>query len=109
MGLLIRQTKVPVVKRFGDGEMEHYSKSRRREFTALTYLCWGESLRIHLKARKGHLLYSRGPPGSYIGGPLVYCTIPTLNDAIMVSSCTIIVHLNASIHSMSPWHHAALL
>ena len=37
MGLLIRQTKVPVVKRLGDGEMEHYSKSRRREFTALTY------------------------------------------------------------------------
>ena len=37
MGLLIRQTKVPVVKRFGDGEMEHYSKSRRREFTALTF------------------------------------------------------------------------
>ena len=77
MGLLIRQTKVPVVKRFGDGEMEHYSKSRRREFTALTYLCWGESLRIHLKARKGHLLYSRGPPGSYIGGP--WCIAPYLH------------------------------
>jgi len=95
MGLLIRQTKVPVVKRFGDGEMEHYSKSRRREFTALTYLCWGESLRIHLKARKGHLLYSRGPPRKLHREPLVDCTILTSNDAI-------IVHLSNSIHSMSP-------
>ena len=42
MGLLIRITIVPVVKRYGDGEMEHYSKSRRREFTALTIVCWGE-------------------------------------------------------------------
>ena len=37
MGLLIRQTKAKVLKRFGDGDMEHNSKSRRREFTALTY------------------------------------------------------------------------
>jgi len=35
MGILIRQTNFPGVKREGDGEMEHYSKSRRREFTAL--------------------------------------------------------------------------
>ena len=35
MGGLIRQTNIPVVKRLVRGEMEHYSKSRRREFTAL--------------------------------------------------------------------------
>jgi len=34
MGGLIRQTTIPVVKRLVR-EMEHYSKSRRREFTAL--------------------------------------------------------------------------
>ena len=35
MRILIRQTKVPGVKRYGNREMEHYSKSRRREFTPL--------------------------------------------------------------------------
>ena len=45
--------------------MKNYSKIRRREFTALNIVCWGESLRNHLKAKEGHLLYSKGLPGSY--------------------------------------------
>ena len=65
MGILIRQTKVPVVKRQVDGEMEHHSKSRWREFTAISIVCWGESLRSHLKAKESHLLYSKALPGSY--------------------------------------------
>jgi len=34
------------------GRWKHYSKSRRREFTALTIVCWGESLRINLNAKE---------------------------------------------------------
>ena len=47
------------------GRWKHYSKSRRREFTALIIICWGESLRFDLKAKEGHLLYSKSLPGSY--------------------------------------------
>jgi len=52
MGLLIRLNIVPVVKGMVMGRWKHYSKSRRREFTALTIVCWGESLRINLKAKE---------------------------------------------------------
>jgi len=52
MGGLIRQTTIPVVKRLVSGEMEHYSKSRRREFTALYIYARVESLRIHLKPKE---------------------------------------------------------
>ena len=61
MGLLIRLTivpvvkgmvMVPVVKGMVMGRWNHYSKSRRREFTALTIVCWGESLRINLKVKE---------------------------------------------------------
>jgi len=58
--------------------MEHYSKSRRREFTALTIVCWGESLRNHLKAKEGHLLYSQGLPGSYRES--LWCIEPFLHQ-----------------------------
>ena len=63
----MRQTKIPVVKRLVMGRWKHYSKSRRREFTLCTNVCRGKSLRIHLRAREGHLLYYRGLPGSYRG------------------------------------------
>ena len=39
-------------KKVGEGEMEHYSKSRRREFTALYIYARVESLRIHLKPKE---------------------------------------------------------
>ena len=45
-------------KKVGEGEMELYSKRRRRELTSLLCLCRVESLRIHLKAKIGYLLYS---------------------------------------------------
>ena len=51
MGGLIRQTTIPVVKRLVR-EMEHYSTSRRREFTALYIYARVESLRIHLKPKE---------------------------------------------------------
>ena len=51
MGVLIRLTTIPVVKRLVR-EMEHYSKSRRREFTALYIYARVESLRIHLKPKE---------------------------------------------------------
>ena len=51
MGGLIRQTTIPVVKRLVRG-MEHYSKRRRREFTALYIYARVESLRIHLKPKE---------------------------------------------------------
>ncbi|KNZ62677.1 hypothetical protein VP01_1237g4 [Puccinia sorghi] len=42
-------------------------------------------------------------------GSLVYCIIFISNYFIMLPSCTIIVHLFTSIHSMFLWHHGALL
>ena len=78
MGLLIRLTIVPVVKCMVMGRWKHYSKIRRREFTALTKLYWGESLRFHIKAKEGHLLYSKILPGSYRED--LWCIAPFLNQ-----------------------------
>ena len=81
--------------------MEHYSKIRRREFTALYIYARVESLRIHLKPKEATfyiLEVSQEATGRAYGD----ITILTSNDAMMVSYCTIVAQLSTSIHSMSP-------